>query len=70
MPFITNKSVHEQFSEQKTFRGDEHASRQQRLATSWDDRRESVGRSVAFAQYTSLLEFVVPFLEFHCFVFF
>jgi hypothetical protein len=65
-PFITNN-----FSEQKTSRGDEHASRQQRLATSWEYRRESVGCCVAFAQYTtSLLEFVVPSLEFNCFVFF
>jgi hypothetical protein len=64
---FTNK-----FSEQKTSRvtngvwSNEHASRQQRLATSWEYRRESVSCCITFAQYTSLLEFVVPSLEFHC----
>jgi hypothetical protein len=43
----------------------EHARRQQRLSTSWEYRRESVSCRVTFAQYTSLLEFVVPSLEFH-----
>jgi hypothetical protein len=60
------------FSEQKTSRvtngvsSNEHASRQQRLATSWMYRRESVSCCVAFAQCTYLLEFAVPSLEFHC----
>jgi hypothetical protein len=63
---FTNK-----FSEQKPSRvtngisSNEHASRQQRLATSWEYRRESVSCCVTFAQYTTLLEFAVPSLEFH-----
>jgi hypothetical protein len=48
----------------------EHASRQQRLATSWEYRRESVSCCVTFAQYTSLLEFAVLSLEFHCVLWF
>jgi hypothetical protein len=48
----------------------EHASRQQRLATSWEYQRESVICCVTFAQYTSLLEFGVPSLEFHCVLWF
>jgi hypothetical protein len=68
---LTNK-----FSEQKTSRvtngvlSNEHASRQQRLATSWENRRESVSCCVTFAQYSSLLEFAVPSLEFHCVLWF
>jgi hypothetical protein len=64
---FTNK-----FSEQKTSRitngvsSNEHASRQQRLATSWEYRRESVSCCVTFAQYTSLLKFAAPSFEFHC----
>jgi hypothetical protein len=63
---FTNK-----FSEKKTSRvtngvlSNEHASRQQRLATSWEYRRESVSCCVTFAQYTSLFEFTVPSLVFH-----
>jgi hypothetical protein len=66
-PRFTNK-----FSEQKTSQvtygvlSNEHASRQQRLATCWEYWRESVSCCVTFAQYTSLLEFAVPSLEFHC----
>jgi hypothetical protein len=48
----------------------EHASHQQRLATSWEYRRDSVSCSVTFAQHTSLLEFAVPSLEFHCVLWF
>jgi hypothetical protein len=44
----------------------EHASWQQRLATSWEYRRVSVSCWLTLAQYTSLLEFAVPSLEFHC----
>jgi hypothetical protein len=46
------------FPEKKTSRvtngvsSNEHASRQQRLATSWEYRRESVSCCVTFAQYT------------------
>jgi hypothetical protein len=64
---FTNK-----FSEQKTSRvtnsvsSNEHASRQKWLATSWEYRWESVSCCVTFAQYTYLLEFAVPSLEFHC----
>jgi hypothetical protein len=52
-PLITNK-----FSEKKKSRvtndvsSNEHASRQQRLTTSWVYRRESVSCCVTFAQYT------------------
>jgi hypothetical protein len=70
MPLITNK-----FSEQKMSQvtngvsSNEHASQQQRLATSWEYGRESASNfRVTFAQYTSLLEFAMPSLEFHCFV--
>jgi hypothetical protein len=67
-PLITNKSVHEQIFRKKKSRvtngvsSNEHASRQQWLATSWEYRRESVSYYVTFAQYTS----AVPSLEFHC----
>jgi hypothetical protein len=67
----TNRFMNK-FSEQKTSRvtngvsRNEHASRQQRLATSWEYRRESVSCCVIFAQYTSLLEFPASSLEFHC----
>jgi hypothetical protein len=44
----------------------EHASWQQRLATSIEYRRGSVSCWLTLAQYTSLLEFAVPSLEFHC----
>jgi hypothetical protein len=44
----------------------EHASQQQQLATSWEYQGESVSCGVTFTQYTSLLEFAVPSLEFHC----
>jgi hypothetical protein len=73
-PLITNKSVHEQIFRKKKYRvtngvsSNKHASRQQRLATSWEYRRESVSCCVTFAQYTSLLKFAVPYLEFHCVV--
>jgi hypothetical protein len=62
----------DKFSEQNTSRvtngvsSNEHASRQQRLTTSWEYRRESVSWCVTFAHYTSLLEFAVPSLEFRC----
>jgi hypothetical protein len=76
-PLITNKSVHEQiFRRKKKSRvtngvsSNEHTSRQQRLATSWEYRRESISCCVTFAQYTSLLEFAVPSLEFHCVLWF
>jgi hypothetical protein len=65
-------SVHEQIFRTKTSRvtngvsSNEHASRQQRLAKSWEYRRDSVSCCVTFAQYTSLLEFAVSSLEFHC----
>jgi hypothetical protein len=48
----------------------EHASWQQRLATSWEYQRESISCCVTFAQYTSLLDFAVPSLEFHCVLWF
>jgi hypothetical protein len=48
----------------------EHASRQQRLATNWEYRRESVSWCVTFAHYTSLLEFAVPALESDCVLWF
>jgi hypothetical protein len=68
---FTNK-----YSEQKTSRvtngvsSNKHASRQQRLATSWEYRQESVSCCIIFTQYTSLLEFTVPSLEFHCVLWF
>jgi hypothetical protein len=72
-PLIMNKSVHVQiFRKKKKSRvtnsvlSNEHASRQQRLATSWEYQQESVSCCVTFTQYTSLLEFAVPSLEFHC----
>jgi transposase InsO family protein len=58
MPLITNKSVHEQIFRKKKSRvtngvsSNEQASRQQRLATSWEYRRESVSYCVTFAQCT------------------
>jgi hypothetical protein len=76
-PLITNKSGHEQiFREKKTSRvtngvsSNKHASRQQRLATSWEYRRERVRCCITFAHYTSLLEFAVPSLEFLCVLWF
>jgi hypothetical protein len=77
-PQFTNAFHHEQIGsrEHKTSRvtngvsSNEHASRQQRLATSWEYRRESVSCCVTLAQYTSLLEFAVPSLEFHCVLWF
>jgi hypothetical protein len=48
----------------------EHASRQQQLATSWEYRWESISCCVTFAQYISLLEFAVPSVEFHCVLWF
>jgi hypothetical protein len=57
----------------------EHASRQQRttvgdkLGVSAGEMicgRESVSCCVTFAHYTSLLEFAVPSLEFHCVLWF
>jgi hypothetical protein len=48
----------------------EHASRQQQLATGWEYLRESVSCSLTFAQYTSLLEFAVPSFEFYCVLWF
>jgi hypothetical protein len=64
---FTNK-----FSEQKTSRMTngvsdyEHASWQQRLATSIQYQCGSVSCWLTLAQYTSLLEFIVPSLEFRC----
>jgi hypothetical protein len=61
------------FSERKTSRvtngvsRNEHASRQQRLATSWEYRRKSVSCCITFAQFTSLLDLAVSSLEFHFF---
>jgi hypothetical protein len=68
-----NKSVHEQIfqggnKKSQVTNGvssNERASWQQHLATSWEYRRESISCCVTFAQYTSLLEFAVPSLEFH-----
>jgi hypothetical protein len=48
----------------------EHASRQQRLAISWEYRRKSVSCCVTFVQYTSLLEFVVRSFKFYCVLWF
>jgi hypothetical protein len=70
-PLIMNK-----FSEQKTswvtngVSSKEHTSQQQRLATSWEYWRESISCCVTFAQYTSLLVFTMPSLEFHCVLWF
>jgi hypothetical protein len=81
-PRFTNASHHEQigsktkFCKQKTSQvtngvsSNEHASQRQQLATSWEYRRESISCCVTFAQYTSLLEFAVPSLEFHCVLWF
>jgi hypothetical protein len=75
-PLITNKLVHEQIFRKKKCRvmngvsSNEHASRQQWLVTSWDYRRESISCCITFAQYTSLLEFAVPSLEFNCVLWF
>jgi hypothetical protein len=69
---FTNTSHHEQIGSRTNFlnkktswvtngvSSNKHASRQQRLATSWEYRRESVSCCVTFAQYTSLLKFTVP----------
>jgi hypothetical protein len=76
MPLIMNISVHEQIFWKKKSRvtnsvsSNEHASQQQWLATSCEYRRESVSCCATFAQYTSLLKFVVPSLEFHCVLWF
>jgi hypothetical protein len=65
-------SVHEQIFRTKTslvtngVLSNEHASRQQRLAKSWEHRWDSISCCVTFARYTSLLEFAVSSLEFHC----
>jgi hypothetical protein len=75
-PWLTNASHHEQIGSRIHFpkkksrvkngvSSNEHASRQQRLVTSWKYRRESVSCCVTFSQYTSLLEFAVPSLEFN-----
>jgi hypothetical protein len=75
-PWFTNASHHEQIFLNKTswvtkgVLSNEHASRQQRLATSWEYWRKSASCCVTFAQYTSLLEFAVPSLEFHCVLWF
>jgi hypothetical protein len=76
-PRLTNAPVHEQFGSRTNFPNKtsrmtngvsdyEHASWQQRLATSWEYRRGSVSCWLTLAQYTSLLEFAVPSFEFHC----
>jgi hypothetical protein len=76
-PRFTNASHHEQIGSRTNFlkekswvtngiSSNEHASRQQRLVTSWEYWRESVSCCVTFAQYTSLIELAVPSLEFHC----
>jgi hypothetical protein len=70
------KLVHEQIFGPKKSRAmngvssNEHASRQQWLATSWEYRRENISCCVTFALYTSLLEMAVPSLEFHCVLWF
>jgi hypothetical protein len=80
-PRFTNASHHEQIGSRTNFpkkksrvtngvSSNQHASRQQRLATSWEYGRDSVSCCVTFAQYTFLLEFAGPSLEFHCFVVF
>jgi hypothetical protein len=75
-PRFTNSSVNEQILRAKTSRMTngvsdyEHASWQQRLATSWEYRPGSVSCWLTLAQYTSLLEFAVPSLEFHCVLYF
>jgi hypothetical protein len=62
-PRFTNASHHEQIGSRTNFpknksqvtngvSSNEHSSRQQRLATSWEYRRESVSCCVTFAQYT------------------
>jgi hypothetical protein len=48
----------------------EHTSRQQQLATSWEYQQESVSCCITFTQYTSLLKFAIPSLEFHCVLWF
>jgi hypothetical protein len=75
-------SVHERLSSQTNWftnkfsekmnsvLSNDHASQQQRLATSWEYRWASVSCCVTFAQYTSLLEFAMPSLEFHCVLWF
>jgi hypothetical protein len=71
-PRFTNSPVHEQIFRAKTSRltngvsDYEHPSWQQRLVTSWEARRGSVSWWLTLAQYTSLLEFAVPALEFRC----
>jgi hypothetical protein len=71
-PLFTNNSVHEQIFWAKKSRMTnsvsdyEHASWQQRLATSIEYRRGSVSCWLTLAQYISLLKFAVPSLEFHC----
>jgi hypothetical protein len=82
-PRFTNASHHEQIGSRTNFpkkkkpvrvtngvSSNEHASRQQRLATSWQYRRESVSCCVTYAQYTSLLELAVRSLEFNCVLWF
>jgi hypothetical protein len=81
-PPITNISVHERLPSWTNFpnkkrlgvtngvSSNENASRQQRLATSWEYRWKSVSCCVTFSQYTSLLEFAVPSLEFYCVLWF
>jgi hypothetical protein len=80
-PWFMKASHHEQIGSQTNFLkkksrlmngvpSNEHVSRQQRLATSWDYWQENVSCCVTFTQYTSLLKFAVPSLVFHCFVVF
>jgi hypothetical protein len=75
-PRFTNASHHEQIFwggeswVTNSVSSNEHASRQQRLATSWEYWRESVSCCVTFTQYTSLPEFAMPSLEFHCVLWF
>jgi hypothetical protein len=47
-----------------------HTSQQQWRATRWEYQQERVSCRVTFAQYTSLLKFALPSLEFHCVLWF
>jgi hypothetical protein len=70
MPLFTNNSVQEQFFRAKNVSDDERClglgTRKLATAASWEYRRRSVSCWLTLAQYTSLLVFAVPALEFHC----
>jgi hypothetical protein len=68
-PRFTNNSVHEQIFGAKTISDNERClglgTRKLGTTKSWDYRRGIVSCCLTLAQYTSLLVFAVPSVEFH-----